>query len=401
MALSIKFEVEPFRRNCLLHGLDDIGLTLEHEDKIAALRACPRHRRLIWRATSPVPEKSLIMRTAIKSVIALSFVSWAQAAIAEDVSVETVLTGLSRPSSVAVRPGGTPERYEVFVAESGSRRIIRMLSNEPNRASDAITDFPASSGGYGGPNDSLSGLLFLDEKHLVVSVTGTPPELRLYELTETGKSVSANQAKQQVTPELPAENPEAALGVYRGLARTRANDYVADMLFVAINGGGPVHGVWKVPVRANMLGTLTRLEAKPDSQVIQPSTLTISEQGYLLAIDASGRSGKDKLVFLNPINGRSVLSFRPGLSQISGMAYWPKSGNLYALATEHAKNEEGLFRFDDTRKPGEQRITVTKLADIKWPTALDFGPDGALYVTSIGDKTEDDSGELLKVVGKL
>jgi 3-isopropylmalate/(R)-2-methylmalate dehydratase small subunit len=34
--LSIQFEVEPFRRHCLLHGLDDIGLTLEHEDKIAA-----------------------------------------------------------------------------------------------------------------------------------------------------------------------------------------------------------------------------------------------------------------------------------------------------------------------------------------------------------------------------
>ena len=27
--------VEYFRRHCLLHGLDDIGLTLEHEDKIA------------------------------------------------------------------------------------------------------------------------------------------------------------------------------------------------------------------------------------------------------------------------------------------------------------------------------------------------------------------------------
>ena len=34
--LSLKFDVEPFRRNCLLHGLDDIGLTLEHEDKISA-----------------------------------------------------------------------------------------------------------------------------------------------------------------------------------------------------------------------------------------------------------------------------------------------------------------------------------------------------------------------------
>jgi 3-isopropylmalate/(R)-2-methylmalate dehydratase small subunit len=34
--LSIPFEVESFRRQCLLNGLDDIGLTLEHEDKIAA-----------------------------------------------------------------------------------------------------------------------------------------------------------------------------------------------------------------------------------------------------------------------------------------------------------------------------------------------------------------------------
>jgi 3-isopropylmalate/(R)-2-methylmalate dehydratase small subunit len=34
--LSLKFDVEPFRQNCLLHGLDDIGLTLKHEDKIAA-----------------------------------------------------------------------------------------------------------------------------------------------------------------------------------------------------------------------------------------------------------------------------------------------------------------------------------------------------------------------------
>jgi len=34
--LSARFDVDPFRRHCLLEGLDDIGLTLEHEDKIAA-----------------------------------------------------------------------------------------------------------------------------------------------------------------------------------------------------------------------------------------------------------------------------------------------------------------------------------------------------------------------------
>lgn len=30
------FEIDAFRRHCLLNGLDDIGLTLQHEDKITA-----------------------------------------------------------------------------------------------------------------------------------------------------------------------------------------------------------------------------------------------------------------------------------------------------------------------------------------------------------------------------
>ena len=33
---TVDFEVDPFRRHKLLNGLDDIGLTLEHEDEIAA-----------------------------------------------------------------------------------------------------------------------------------------------------------------------------------------------------------------------------------------------------------------------------------------------------------------------------------------------------------------------------
>lgn len=32
-------EVDPFRRHCLLNGLDDIGLTLEHEERISAYEA--------------------------------------------------------------------------------------------------------------------------------------------------------------------------------------------------------------------------------------------------------------------------------------------------------------------------------------------------------------------------
>ena len=37
--LRFSFDVDPFRRECLLNGLDDIGLTLQHEDKIKEYEA--------------------------------------------------------------------------------------------------------------------------------------------------------------------------------------------------------------------------------------------------------------------------------------------------------------------------------------------------------------------------
>jgi 3-isopropylmalate/(R)-2-methylmalate dehydratase small subunit len=37
--LRIPFEVDSFRKHCLLNGLDDIGLTLQHEDAITAFEA--------------------------------------------------------------------------------------------------------------------------------------------------------------------------------------------------------------------------------------------------------------------------------------------------------------------------------------------------------------------------
>jgi 3-isopropylmalate/(R)-2-methylmalate dehydratase small subunit len=33
---AMKFEIDPFRKHCLINGLDEIGLTLKHADKIRA-----------------------------------------------------------------------------------------------------------------------------------------------------------------------------------------------------------------------------------------------------------------------------------------------------------------------------------------------------------------------------
>ncbi len=35
----VKFDIDPFRKHCLMNGLDDIGLTLEKADKIAGFEA--------------------------------------------------------------------------------------------------------------------------------------------------------------------------------------------------------------------------------------------------------------------------------------------------------------------------------------------------------------------------
>ena len=39
---SFHFDIDPFRKHCILNGLDDVGLTLEHTDKIKAFEV--KHR---------------------------------------------------------------------------------------------------------------------------------------------------------------------------------------------------------------------------------------------------------------------------------------------------------------------------------------------------------------------
>jgi len=46
-SIAFGFDVEPFRKHCLLNGLDDIGLTLQHADAIRAFEA-KRHAEQPW-----------------------------------------------------------------------------------------------------------------------------------------------------------------------------------------------------------------------------------------------------------------------------------------------------------------------------------------------------------------
>jgi 3-isopropylmalate/(R)-2-methylmalate dehydratase small subunit len=47
--VELAFDIQSFRKYCLLNGLDDIGLTLRHADKIKAFEA-ERLMRMPWLA---------------------------------------------------------------------------------------------------------------------------------------------------------------------------------------------------------------------------------------------------------------------------------------------------------------------------------------------------------------
>lgn len=51
--LELPFDIEPFRKHCLLNGLDDIGLTLQKADVIRAFEA-ERLARHAWLESRPV-----------------------------------------------------------------------------------------------------------------------------------------------------------------------------------------------------------------------------------------------------------------------------------------------------------------------------------------------------------
>jgi 3-isopropylmalate/(R)-2-methylmalate dehydratase small subunit len=48
VGLNLRFEIDPFRRDCLLNGWDDIGLTLRFEDRIGAYENSRQPRAALY-----------------------------------------------------------------------------------------------------------------------------------------------------------------------------------------------------------------------------------------------------------------------------------------------------------------------------------------------------------------
>ncbi|HEX3602366.1 MAG TPA: hypothetical protein VHU84_19585 [Lacipirellulaceae bacterium] len=314
---------------------------------------------------------------------------------------------MQTPCAVAVRPeGGQP--FEVFVAERGAGRIVRVVANHRDSSNEAITQFPRNSSDQNTPDSpGLQSFCFLDHSRLVAAGGGEDgkPFVRLYELQDLADPLKFDESKYPA--DLLASDASRKDGVasFHDMARTRANDRVTDNLLLASVGKGGPGGLWKVPIRANTLGDIMPVEStasKDDSQPV--GGVAVGVTGTLSVATTAQISGNKNAVirFLNPINGRALLEIPTDLKNIVGLAYSPSSGDLFVANFDFSdKSASGIYRIDDDSEVGKPACHVTKVAAVPRPTSLTVAADGTLYVTALGESGNGNhSGELLQLTVK-
>ncbi len=335
------------------------------------------------------------------------------------VKVETIVSDLVDPCGIAIQPS----TENVFVSDSGAGRIVEVLRMKPDQAIPVITGFvPEKSTAIQDVAVHLGalGLAFLNEHTLVVGNSSKKGDrtvlvfnLPVEATGNDAKPLEADSAKQRLGGPAEGEETVAAEGKFYGLA---VSPFAPPALF-ATNPGSSRGWIFKAQIKSwsslEKLNPFTFIPAKVVSRVGLPSGgITINRRGLLVVGMANADPSKGSSVaFFNakPETGGLLTTLPTTLHRITGLAYSPESGRLYAADFGDASaGSDGIYRLDAATVDGRSGIKAVKVAAVDRPTALVFSSDNTLFATAFGsiDKesknaTAPKAGKLVKITGDL
>ncbi len=209
---------------------------------------------------------------------------------AAEATVKTIAHGLQIPQDICVRPeGGQPS--EIFVADRGAGKIVRVLANRPDAVDEVIVGIPKFESKDDRPSgNGVQTLHFLDHLRLVVAGTDHDgsPFTRLYELQDVAGAVQFNDQKQPVQFPDEATASNSGIRTFHHFARTRVNDRVTDALLLAADSENGPNSLWKIPIKAGTLGDAISLPAPKGNASWGVGGIAVGSSGYItLASDGS------------------------------------------------------------------------------------------------------------------
>lgn len=298
-----------------------------------------------------------------------------------EVASKLAVIHLDNPSGVAVHP----VTGAIFIT---SRQGVFRYVPAVRKIYMEIDGFPTDEYGKG-PKYSIGPLgctLWGNDRLIVPDGSQKDGEevIRIYKITDEPPAKSRN-----------AGDTEFVLGPIKGSAegnyKGEGNYYAAvvwnDTIYATANGDDTKGWIVASKIADGKPGELTGAIATKEATETTdaPVAITVSPDGSSLVVGQMGEVNVpgDSLLTFYDKEGKLTKKLKTGLNDITGLAYSPKTGKLYATDfawAEEIKMNGGLFELvieGDEVKP-------KKLRSLDRPTALAFDKDGALYITVFG-----------------
>ena len=317
---------------------------------------------------------------------------------------EVLINRLDNPCGLVSCPiadKGAPQEF--LFAESGAGRVLKFAADKPNETHEVLAGLKVRDLAENVPlRVGPWSLGFVTPTKLAVwdgvQQDGVK-QVGVYVLPTDDKVLEA--ANWDHVADLPKDDPQAGNAAFPGMVVGETSAYFSS------GSAEDIGTIFKAALIANRLDSpRTLTPSKQNSNLHSPAGLCLSPAAktqFVVAAYVGELLGErdSSVAFLVPTNGDVALELVPGLFDLVGLAYSP-SGQLYAIDFAWQKQQAGgVYRLDDARLDGRPACRAVKIAEVVRPTSLLFDASGAMYVTSLGIRTNAKRGSIIKITGEF